>query len=137
MDSHVIDSSEPYHPEKLAEKEYVGAAAYFEQDLRAGVILRVEEFPEMRKPSYKIEVDFGPVIGRRWSSAQITNYARSDLVGRTSASTLSTATANRGSRRPPTLQRTFWRSIGRAPGGSDDLDTCFKCRRVTLNAEPN
>mgnify|MGYP001166522459 FL=1 len=83
MDSHVIDSSEPYHPEKLAEKEYVGAAAYFEQDLRAGVILRVEEFPEMRKPSYKIEVDFGPVIGRRWSSAQITNYARSDLVGRT------------------------------------------------------
>ena len=37
----------------------------------------------MRKPSYKIEVDFGPVIGRLLSSAQITNYSRAELVGRT------------------------------------------------------
>ena len=36
----------------------------------------------MRKPSYKIEVDFGPVIGKLWSSAQITNYSRAELVGR-------------------------------------------------------
>ena len=36
----------------------------------------------MRKPSYKIEVDFGPVIGKLWSSAQITNYSREELVGR-------------------------------------------------------
>ena len=36
----------------------------------------------MRKPSYKIEVDFGPIIGRLWSSAQITNYSRAELVGR-------------------------------------------------------
>ena len=56
MSEHVIDSSEPYHPEKLKKKDYVGAAAYFELDLRSGIILKVEEFPEMRKPSYKIEV---------------------------------------------------------------------------------
>ena len=45
--------------------------------------MKVEEFPEMRKPSYKIEVDFGPIIGKLWSSAQITNYPRAELVGRT------------------------------------------------------
>jgi len=83
MSEHVIDSSEPYHPEKLEKKDYVGAAAYFELDLRTGIILKVEDFPEMRKPSYKIEVDFGPVIGKLWSSAQITNYSRAELVGRT------------------------------------------------------
>ena len=83
MSEHVIDSSEPYHPDKLGKKDYVGAAAYFELDLRTGIILKVEEFLEMRKPSYKIEVDFGPIIGRLWSSAQITNYSRAELVGRT------------------------------------------------------
>ena len=82
MTEHVIDSSQPYHPKKLEKKEYVGASAYFELDLRSGIILKVEEFPEMRKPSYKIEVDFGPVIGKLWSSAQITNYSREALIGR-------------------------------------------------------
>ena len=83
MSEHIIDSSEPYHPEKLDKKEYVGAAAYFEMDLRTGIILDVDEFPEMRKASYKIHVDFGPVIGKLWSSAQITNYSRAQLIGRT------------------------------------------------------
>ena len=83
MAEHIIDSSEPYHPDKLDKKEYVGAAAYFEMDLRTGIILEVEEFPEMRKASYKIRVDFGPVIGKLWSSAQITNYSRAQLIGRT------------------------------------------------------
>ena len=83
MSEHTIDSGEPYHPEKLDRKEYVGAAAYFEMDLRTGVVLEVEDFPEMRKPSYKIHVDFGPVIGKMWSSAQITNYSRAQLIGRT------------------------------------------------------
>ena len=83
MSEHIIDSGESYHPEKLDRKEYVGAAAYFEMDLRTGVVLEVEDFPEMRKPSYKIHVDFGPVIGKMWSSAQITNYSRAQLIGRT------------------------------------------------------
>ena len=51
MSEHVIDSSEPYDPEKLEKKDYVGAAAYFELDLRTGKVVKVEEFPEMRKPS--------------------------------------------------------------------------------------
>ena len=37
----------------------------------------------MRKPSYKICVNFGPVVGKLWSSAQITNYSRAQLIGRT------------------------------------------------------
>ena len=61
----------------------MGAATYFELDLRAGVVLEVEEFPEMRKPLYKIRVHFGPVVGKLWSSAQITNYSRAQLIGRT------------------------------------------------------
>ncbi len=70
MSQHIIDPSEPYHPEKLEEKEIIGAAAYFNLDLRTGIVLSAEDFPEMRKPSYKIEVDFGPVIGILWSSAK-------------------------------------------------------------------
>ncbi len=64
-------------------KDYVGASAYFDLDLRSGVIMDVQKFPEMRKASYKIQVDFGPIIGKLWSSAQITNYPRHDLIGRT------------------------------------------------------
>ncbi len=71
---HVINSEdEPYHPEKLERKEYVGIGDYFALDMRAGKVIDVEEFPEMRKPSYKIRVDFGPVVGTLSSSAQITN----------------------------------------------------------------
>ena len=84
MSQHEIaPAGEPYPPENLDSKEYVGAATYFELDLRAGVVLEVEEFPEMRKPSYKIRVNFGPVVGKLWSSAQITNYSRAQLIGRT------------------------------------------------------
>tara|TARA_B110001454_G_scaffold27703_1_gene27078 strand:+ start:47 stop:448 length:402 start_codon:yes stop_codon:yes gene_type:complete len=80
---HIIDSEgEPYHPEKLERKEYVGIGDYFALDMRAGKVIDVEEFPEMRKPSYKIRVDFGPLVGTLSSSAQITNYPRSQLIGR-------------------------------------------------------
>ena len=83
MDKHIIDpQGKPYDPTKLPRKEYVGASASFDLDLRAGVIVDVQRFPEMNKPSYKIQVDFGPIIGKLWSSAQITNYPRHDLIGR-------------------------------------------------------
>ncbi|MBR18393.1 MAG: tRNA-binding protein [Euryarchaeota archaeon] len=83
MGQHEIDSvSEPYHPSKLERKEYIGIGEFFSVDLRTGKIVEVEEFPEMRKASYKIRVDFGPVIGKLWSSAQITNYTRAQLIGR-------------------------------------------------------
>jgi tRNA-binding protein len=51
-------------------------------DMRAGRITRVEPFPEARKPSYKPEIDFGP-LGTRKSSAQLTaHYTPEELVGR-------------------------------------------------------
>ena len=72
----------PYDPPRLERKEYIGFGEFLALDLRTGIVMMAEEFPEMRKPSYKITVDFGPVVGRLQSSAQITNYSRADLVGR-------------------------------------------------------
>jgi tRNA-binding protein len=51
-------------------------------DLRVGRVTAVEDFPEARKPAWKLTIDFGPEIGVKRSSAQITNYARDELEGR-------------------------------------------------------
>jgi len=50
-------------------------------DMRVGRVVGVQEFPEARVPAWKLEIDFGPEIGRKRSSAQITNYARDQLEG--------------------------------------------------------
>ena len=51
-------------------------------ELRVGTVVAVEEFPEARKPAYKLHIDFGDDIGMRKSSAQITDlYSRAELVG--------------------------------------------------------
>ncbi|WP_166830835.1 tRNA-binding protein [Thalassoroseus pseudoceratinae] len=63
--------------------ETIDWASFERVELRIGTILSVEDFPEARKPAYKIEVDFGPKIGIKKSSAQITDlYTKDELVGR-------------------------------------------------------
>ena len=51
-------------------------------ELRAGTILEVTDFPQARKPAYKVKVDFGP-LGIKWTSAQVTkHYTKEELIDR-------------------------------------------------------
>src|SRR3954452_17105475 len=52
-------------------------------DMRVGRVLSVEDFPEARNPAWKLEIDFGPEVGVKRSSAQIAHYTREQLEGRT------------------------------------------------------
>ncbi len=63
--------------------ETISWADFEKVELRVGTIVGVENFPEARKPAYKLKVDFGDEIGIKKSSAQITDiYDREDLIGR-------------------------------------------------------
>jgi len=50
--------------------------------MRVGRVVRVDDFPEARNPAWKLEIDFGPEVGVKRSSAQVTHYAREALEGR-------------------------------------------------------
>jgi tRNA-binding protein len=51
-------------------------------DMRVGRVVSVDDFPEARRPAWKLEIDFGPEIGTKRSSAQIKHYERAELEGR-------------------------------------------------------
>ena len=50
-------------------------------DLRVGRVTAVEDFPQARRPAWKLTIDLGPELGLRRSSAQVTNYAPAELEG--------------------------------------------------------
>jgi tRNA-binding protein len=83
MAAHEINPTAlPYAVHELQRKPDVGAEGYFALDIRAGRIVDVQDFPEARKPAWRIRVDFGPLVGELQSSAQITNYSKQELLGR-------------------------------------------------------
>jgi tRNA-binding protein len=51
-------------------------------DMRVGRVTAVEDFPEAHRPAWKLTIDFGPEVGVKRSSAQLTHYDRSELEGR-------------------------------------------------------
>ena len=74
--------------EELVEPQ-IGFDDFRRVDVRVGTIVEADPFPEARKPALKLIIDFGPAIGRKKSSAQLTKHYRpEELIGRQVAAVL-------------------------------------------------
>jgi tRNA-binding protein len=71
------------HDPVLPSAPQIGFDQFLAVDVRAGTVVSAEPFPEARKPAFRLEIDFGSVIGRKRSSAQLTqHYEIATLIGR-------------------------------------------------------
>ena len=71
------------HDPEAPRGEEISFDRFLSVDIRVGTVLSAEPFPEARKPAYKLVIDFGPAVGVKKSSAQITErYVLADLPGR-------------------------------------------------------
>ena len=112
----VVDGGARDAPETLAVKADVAAEDFHALDLRIGRVVAAEPFPAARKPSLRLRVDFGPVLGELETSAQITRYDPSALVGR-----LVVGAGNLGVRRIAGLESRFRVLGGLHPDGTVSL----------------
>lgn len=82
-------------------------------EIRVGTIVTVDDFPEARKPAYRLEVDFGDEIGVKKSSAQITDlYSKDDLLGRQVVAVVNFPPKQIGPMRSECLVSGFYREDG-------------------------
>jgi tRNA-binding protein len=109
----VVPGEDRYAPSLLEAKPAVGAEHFHALDLRVGRIIEAEPFIPARKPSLRLRVDFGPVIGELETSAQITRYDPAQLVGR-----LVVGAVNLGSRHIAGLESRFLVLGGLHPDGA-------------------
>ncbi|MBD3258422.1 tRNA-binding protein [candidate division GN15 bacterium] len=82
-------------------------------ELRVGTVVAVDDFPEARKPAWKVTVDFGPDIGTRRSSAQVKDlYSKDDLMGRQIVGVVNFPTKQIGPMKSEFLLTGFYRDDG-------------------------
>lgn len=83
-------------------------------DIRVGKIINVEEYPEARKPSYKMTIDFGPEVGIKQSIGQFTHYGKGELKGRLVAGVVNLPPFRMGAEVSETLTLGFPDESGKA-----------------------
>ena len=109
--------------------EAIEWADFARVDMRAGTIVEASEFPEARKPAYKLRVDFGPDIGVLRSSAQITDLYRTDeLIGKRVIAVVNFPPKQIGPFMSECLVMGFYREDGAVVLASPDLDVADGAR---------
>ena len=115
----------PYAPDNLPRRDDIGADGFFAVDMRVGRVVGIEDFPQARKPSLKLTVDFGPIVGVLRTIAQVTNYSQDELMAR-----LVVGAINLGPRRIAGFKSEF------LVLGAMDPDGTVKLLRVEPDVEP-